>query len=296
MPPFLAGCLQVLLSAAAFGAMAIFAKLAYQSGLNAPQLLFWRFAIAALALAPLIVWRRLPWPSWRTTLGLAAMGGAGYAAASLCYFAALNYAAAGTVALLLYLYPALVILLARVLHGEALTRRRLSTLALALTGLAVTVGLDLTGHPLGFVLGVAAALCYAAYIVAGGRLSGASHPLVGAFIVIAAAALSNTAVVATQGFKVPDTPAAWSAVLMLALVSTVAAIVAFLAGLSKIGATRASLLSTVEPLVTLLLAAAVLGEPLTAAQFVGGALILSAVALIARESEPRRALLADLRD
>ncbi|TCP15149.1 threonine/homoserine efflux transporter RhtA [Crenobacter luteus] len=296
MPPLFTGHLQILLSAAAFGTMAIFAKLAYQHGLSASQVLFWRFAIAALALAPLIAWRRLPWPSARTTLQLAAMGGAGYALASLCYFTALDYAAAGTVALLLYLYPALVVLLSRCLHAEALTRRRSLALALALSGLAATVGLDLTGLPLGFALGTAAALCYAGYIVAGDRLAGRVHPLVGAFVVIAAAAASNGALLLWQGFRLPDSPAAWSAVLALALVSTVAAIVAFLAGLAKVGATRASLLSTVEPLVTLLLAAAVLGEPLTAAQFVGGALILSAVALTTRDADAGRMRLADVRD
>ncbi len=68
----------------------------------------------------------------------------------------------------------------------------------------------------------------------------------------------------------------------LALVATVVAVVAFFAGLERIGPTETSSLSTVEPAVTVVLAAAVLGETVSALQVAGGALILAAVVLLAR--------------
>ena len=74
----------------------------------------------------------------------------------------------------------------------------------------------------------------------------------------------------------------WLAVAGIALVSTVAAITLFFAGLERIGPTRASTLSTVEPLFTVLLAAVVLGETIAPLQLAGGALILAAVILLAR--------------
>ena len=72
----------------------------------------------------------------------------------------------------------------------------------------------------------------------------------------------------------------------IALVSTVLAISLFFAGLARVGPTRAATLSTVEPVVTIALAALVLGERIAAVQLAGGALILGAVLLLARA--PRR--------
>lgn len=294
--PKLTGFIQVLASAAAFGSMAIFAKLAYRSGLSANQLLFWRFFLATLALTPWVLAKRLPWPPAKTLLGLALMGALGYVGMSLCYFNALNYAAAGTVALLLYLFPPLVLLLSRVFLGEALTPRRLLALVLSLSGLAATVGLEFSGQPLGYLLGIGSAFIYASYIVAGSRISNGVHPLVSALVVCASAALVNGLLSLVQGFALPQGLHGWSATLMLALVSTVAAIALFLAGLQKIGAARTSLLSTLEPVVTLALAALVLGEGLSLAQVLGGGLILSAVALIAREADPKRTVMTELHD
>jgi drug/metabolite transporter (DMT)-like permease len=71
-------------------------------------------------------------------------------------------------------------------------------------------------------------------------------------------------------------------VLGIAIISTVAAIILFFAGLERVGPTRASVLSTVEPVCTVLLAAALLGESVAPLQLVGGALILTAVVLLAR--------------
>nr|WP_294867340.1 DMT family transporter [uncultured Pseudogulbenkiania sp.] len=76
----------------------------------------------------------------------------------------------------------------------------------------------------------------------------------------------------------------------------VAALALFLNGLEKIGATRASLVSTVEPVVTLLLAWGLLGEPIGLSQALGGLLILGAVLLVSREADPKRTELTELHD
>jgi drug/metabolite transporter (DMT)-like permease len=73
------------------------------------------------------------------------------------------------------------------------------------------------------------------------------------------------------------TAAGWGWLLCLAAVSTVTAISLFFAGLERVGPTMAAILSTVEPLVTVMLALVVLGERLGAIQLLGGALVLAAV-------------------
>ena len=78
----------------------------------------------------------------------------------------------------------------------------------------------------------------------------------------------------------------------IALVSTVAAITLFFAGLERVGPTRASTLSTIEPVCTVLLAALLLDERIAPIQLAGGALILGAVVLLARSPAPSAATTA----
>ena len=105
------GVLWIVLSAAGFGAMAIFAKLAYQDGVSLSTMLFLRFSFAGLLLAAWGMAHGMRWPRGRDLLWLLAMGGVGYVGQAYCYFSALQHASAGLVALLLYLYPAIVTLL-----------------------------------------------------------------------------------------------------------------------------------------------------------------------------------------
>jgi drug/metabolite transporter (DMT)-like permease len=84
---------------------------------------------------------------------------------------------------------------------------------------------------------------------------------------------------------VPQSVAGWVAVGAIALISTVIAFVAFFAGLKRVGPVTASTLSTCEPVVTVVLAALVLGESMGFVQLLGGVLILlAAVTLVRRET------------
>ena len=85
-----------------------------------------------------------------------------------------------------------------------------------------------------------------------------------------------------NGPHLPRTISGWSVVAAIVLVATIIPVVTFLAGLRRIGPTNASLLSTLEPVVTVLLAAWLFGEVLQPAALMGGALILLAVLLLAR--------------
>ena len=114
------------LSAAAFGAMPIFARQAYAAGVDLTGILVPRFAIAALVLA-LIAWRSgARRPTRRQTLALAALGGIGYVTQAFLYFTALQHASAGLVALLLYAFPFIVAVLAAIFLNERLTARRVA--------------------------------------------------------------------------------------------------------------------------------------------------------------------------
>jgi drug/metabolite transporter (DMT)-like permease len=85
--------------------------------------------------------------------------------------------------------------------------------------------------------------------------------------------------VSTGDVGLPTAPRAWLPVLGIAVVSTVLALRMFLAGLARVGPTRASVVSSLEVVVTLVLAFVLLGERLGPLQWLGAVLILGAVAL-----------------
>jgi drug/metabolite transporter (DMT)-like permease len=280
------GALLVALSASAFGAMPIFGRYAYAGGTDVLGLLTLRFLIGGALLTAVARRRGVPWPRGRTLWGIVAMGALGYVGQSLCYFIALQHAQASLVALLLYLYPAFVTVLAALWLGERLTRVKAAALVLCLGGSALMVGGG-HGEPLGIALALASAVVYSLYIVAGARVARGVDPLATTALVClsAAAVFCGMSLVRTLSGAAPHwpaTPMAWGAVVAISLVSTVTAMLAFFAGLARLGAARTSMLSTLEPVVTVLLAAILLGERLMPLQWCGGAAVLAAVLWLVR--------------
>ncbi len=278
------GVLLIAVSAASFGAMAIFARLAYEGGADVTAVLFLRFALAAPLMAVLLRLRGLRWPRGRTLAGLAAMGAVGYVGQSLSYFTALTMASASLVGLLLYLYPVIVTVLSAVVLGARLTPGKTAAVGTAMVGTALTIGPEVSGRPLGIALGACAALIYSVYILVGSRLTTRTGALPSSTAIITAAAAVYAVVVVVQQPAFPATAASWAAVTAIAVVSTVVAITTFFAGMARLGAPDASTLSTLEPVVTVALAAVVLDERISPVQLAGGALILAAVVLLARGS------------
>lgn len=276
------GVAYVAASALCFGALPVFARRAYQDGVDPRTLLLLRFTAAAAVMWALVAWRGTRLPRGRALVTLAGMGAIGYAGQAFSYFTALTLASAGLVALLLYTFPALVALLSWAVLRHPLTRLQLAALAMALLGSMLTIGRAGDGAPLGIALGLLAALIYSVYILVGATLPAEVTPTASTAVVTSAAAVVYGAVAAVAGVRLPVSAGGWLAILAVALIGTVLAIACFLAGLERLGAVRASVYSTLEPAFTLGLAALLLGEEVSALRLAGGALILGAVLLLAR--------------
>jgi drug/metabolite transporter (DMT)-like permease len=292
------GTLLCLGSGAAFGAMAVFGKLAYDEGVTVGTLLSVRFVLAAALFWLLVVAtgaaREVRALGGRGAGAGLALGACGYSIQAGCYFAALERIDASLLSLLLYTFPAMVAAAAVALGRERIDRRRLAALSLASAGLALVVAGAGTGalDPLGAALGLAAAVVYSTYILVSDGVTGRMRPLVLSALVCTGAAAPLAAASALLGELRPAevTGAGWGWLICLAGVSTVAAIGLFFAGLERVGPTTASILATVEPLVTVLLAFVVFGETLGPVQLAGGALVLAAV-LVLRAPAPSGATL-----
>jgi drug/metabolite transporter (DMT)-like permease len=279
-----AGILLTVLSAASFGTLAIFGRFAYAAGLDTFTLLALRFGMAAVCMAILLLARRESLPRGRTLWQLIGMGAIGYVAQSFCYLRALEYASAGLVALLLYLYPGFVVLLSLISRGERVTPARGIALALALAGTALTVSPE-GGQLPGILLALGAALIYSAYIMVGARVMERVSAVQSSLVIFASAGVVYGALTLLAGPHLPANGNGWMAVAGMAVIATVVPVAAFLAGMKRIGPTDASMLSTFEPAVTVLLAALLLGERLGPIALIGGGLILAAALVLAR-SQP----------
>lgn len=275
------GITLVVVSAVGFGTLAIFGRYAYADDMDALTISSLRFSLAAIPTLVLLAVRRERFPRGSVLLRLIAMGVLGYVGAAFAYLAALKYASAGLVALLLYLYPTFVTLLAVVVLKEPFTGVKGLALGLALMGTALAVG-PLSGQALGVLFAVTSAALYAIYIIIGTDVMKSVSPVQSSAVIFATAGIGNTVLMMVTGPHLPATGRGWAAIAGLVVITTLIPVVAFLAGLKRIGPTNAAMLSTLEPVVTVVLASWLLHEMLTPVTLLGGGLILTAVLMLTR--------------
>jgi drug/metabolite transporter (DMT)-like permease len=283
-----------VLSAASFGAMGIFGKLAYEEGVDVWALLLIRFGLAAVVLGAVAAVRgAIQVLGPRAVVAGLLMGCVGYATQAGLYFLALERMDASLLSLLVYTFPAMVTLAAVLIGRERFTRRRVAALGVASVGTALVLAGAGTGalDPLGTAMGLGAAVAYTIYILAGDRILGDIPPLaLSALVCAGATATFGVISLARGGPGIGEFGGeAWIWLVGIALISTVGAIIMFFAGLARVGPSTAAILSTVEPVVTVALAAAAFGEVLTAVQLAGGALVLTTVLVL---NAPERARVA----
>jgi drug/metabolite transporter (DMT)-like permease len=295
------GTLFCLGSGAAFGSMAIFGKLAYDEHVTVGTLLAVRFTIGAL-----LFWALVALSSRKTgdtppggvrlrprDIAIAlVLGAVGYSAQAGMYFAALERIDASILSLLLYTFPAIVTVAAVVLGRERANRRRVAALALTSSGLVLVLAGAAAGafDPLGAALALGAAFVYSAYILTSERTAARVPPYLLSALVCTGAAVTLSTGAGALGELHPKavTAEGWLWLAGIGVVSTVAAIGLFFAGLRRVGPSNAAILATVEPVVTVLLAFAVFGETLGAVQILGATLVLASVFVLRGAQPPAR--------
>lgn len=317
-PEQLVGAGLAALSAIAFGSGPFFANAAYDAGMAAMPILFWRFLAAALLSWAFLAATQQGRVAVRSVGGrrLAVLVGLGvlYIGNSFTYVASLQTVDVSLVAMIVYLYPALVAVLSvrflRALQG----RRAWIALAMSTAGVLLAVGGVPSGAMppvVGLLLAVASPTIYAVWIVLSARVAGerrrsrhdepdpAGHPsaergapsaaVAGAVIISGTAMACLAALLLTgQPASPADVPVgAWPALLAFGTASAIA-IGAFYGGVRRVGGARASLISTVEPVYTIAIATLLFGEVLAPVQLLGGALVVAGVLLAESGRDARR--------
>ena len=271
------GILLVAISAAAFGVMPIFAKIAYADGSSVYTLLFLRFFVGAVFMMVLMFIKKMKMPTGREIAAFLLLGLIGYTGQSFCYFSALNYTTSATVSLLLYTYPALVTIGSVLFFKEKLTASKIISLLMALAGAFIIVGGEFKADLVGIALALAAAFFYTAYILVSSVVVKEGMGVQSSAFIMTGAAISFGIMNIFMGFEAPSSAKGCLSVVAIALLCTVLALWSFFTGMEKTGPSTASLVSTLEPIVTVVASAIVLSEPITAGTIVGGVMILAAL-------------------
>ncbi len=316
------GVILVLISAAGFGSGALFVQPLYDADMGPVVVMFWRFATAALfSWGFLLVsgprrrsLRTLP----RRRVAVLVLLGAIYVGNSYAFYASLEVVSISLAAIITYLYPAMVAVMATRLVRRLEGRRAWLALGISIIGVALTVGGIPDGEmpPLwGLALAFANPVIYATWIVLQSRLAGdrprpspgpadpapaasefeleippadaetssdAPDPAPAAALMTTSTAVVYALLLLGSGGSLSpaDLPdGTWLPILGLGLLATAVAIQTFYAGVKRVGGARASLISTIEPVYTVVLAMLLFGEALTPVQLLGGALVIFAVVL-----------------
>ena len=288
MHRFMIGVFLIFLSAFGFGLMPIFALFAYRGGVNVSTLLFLRFAIAALCFFAYLISRHtLIRVRRREMIGLFVMGTVLYAMQSTLYFSAVRFIPASLAALILYLYPVIVAFLSVVVDKESWSWKMVAPAVLSLIGIAVVLGAPLDRlDGFGVLLAFGAALVYSIYIIMGRRILAQVSPVITSAFISTFAALSFLIYGGvTHSLVFELSMQTWLVIAGVIVFSTILAMATFFAGMNIVGPTRASILSTIEPVITIASSSLLLGEKLSWGQGAGALLVIAGTVWVVSQRE-----------
>ena len=278
----LAGSLFGLGAALAYGSVIVIQRSLAKEDLPVTTVVGGRYAMAAVILLGVLAATGRPLaPEPGERLRAALLGLVGYVVHSTLVYLALAHGTAAAVAMVFYLYPAVVAVLEIGLRLRP--PRLLALLAPVLSGIGVTVvvasGERVSISRTGVVLGLAAAGAVSVYLITSSHLIRRSNPMVTAAWVAGGVGVSmGTGGVALAGFSLPGAAVGR---LLLAGAATAAATTCVYAALRRLGAGPTAVFMALQSLVALVLAAVTLGEPMTPAQVFGGVALVAGATLAA---------------
>ena len=277
------GSLAVIASAILYGCMPIGAQVIYETGCNAPTLALLRCTLPLPALWLLAQWKGPP-PAF--SKGLPAkfflLSSLGMVLTPVLLYSSYNHISSGAATTLHFIYPVFVMVGCVLFFREKLTPLRLVCILLCTAGIALFYIPQEADSLLGMLLALASGFVYAVYIIYLGRVAlPQMNPFwITFFCSVAGAVLLLLYVPLSGQLALPQTPFGWLFSFVFATTISVGAIVLFQTGVKIVGAQNASILSTFEPITSILVGRVVFHEILTVSTTLGILLILAAVVVL----------------
>lgn len=278
------GFLYGLLSSASFGLIPLFVIPCMNQGMNFLSVLTYRFLLATLCLALLLIAKKESFRIKITDLPVLALLAVFYLASALFLFWGYKFMASGIATTIHFMYPVLTTVIMMTFFHEKKSFWRISAILLAVTGvysLSSTEGsgsLSLTG----ILIVLLSALGYALYLVAVGVFKSKNiQGLKLTFYVFLIGSIFLTCGVSLFGDlqNIPSMEAGYN-LLLLAIIPTIISNLSLIAAIKRIGSTITSVLGAMEPVTAVAVGIVVFGEPFTINIGLGIGLIISAVTII----------------
>ena len=274
------GCI----AAISYGLNPLCALFLYQDGLQTYSVLFYRFALGALMLAAILLWRRISFRISRHEAFVLAALGLLFAASSITYFLSFHHMAAGIAATLVFAYPVMVAIIMAIFFHERLTLPAVLSIVLTVAGIALLYEGD-GGEPLstvGVILVMVSALTYALYIIVvnRSRIVMSSLKLTFYALLVCMVAVTVFAFASGQPLQPLTSGRQWFYAALLGLVPTVISLVFMAMAIKQIGSTPTAIMGALEPVTAVAVGALVFGEALPPRLSLGILTILAAVVLI----------------
>ena len=291
----LVGILCAIGAAVCYGTNPLGALNLYAEGMNTPSVLFYRFGLAWVIIAVVMLFKavgrreslKLSWREFGTlsALGLLFIG------SSLTLYLSFHHMPAGVASTILFTYPVMTALIMTLFFHERVRLATVASILLSLAGVLLLYWSDAGGtlSLAGVVLVLVSALTYALYIIVVDKspLAMSSFKINFYVLFYCAAGMALFALLSGQPLQLPPTPRAWLWVGWLAIVPAIMALVMMVYAAKYLGSTPTAILGALEPTTAVLIGIFVFGEPFGPRLLVGIVLILAAVTIIVLSKSAR---------
>ncbi|HJL66098.1 MAG: DMT family transporter [Arenicellales bacterium] len=278
----LSGLFFVLCSATSLGAITPFARLAYDGGANPTTLLAIRFTSTVVLLFLILKLTRGVLRLPRASIKPVLISGFAWLIGSFAYLSSILYIPVSLAVLCFYTFP-LVILAYSLIRRESKFSFRLSAIYLgAFTGLVMAIGpvLDEINY-VGLFLALIGSLGVAGNMIFGALAVRHCNPIAASLYTSLLQAVGTLIVLFGLGnIALPVTDSGWEGLTFATLFYALGITLMFVA-LVRISAVKAAITYNIEPLISILLAILLLGERLTALQWVGASTVITAIIVAA---------------
>ena len=266
-----------------FSIVPALAKSSYEAGANALGVMTVRFSIATVLLlvARLVFGRNESWPDRRRTIELLVIGAVGITAVSLTYFIAIDDIDTSLAIVLWYVYPIFVVAVSWVLFKKRPRRNVFVALPFTLAGIAITAGQVSGGSGTAITLVMVSSFLFSFYILALDRASRGVGLITNVTVLSIGTAIGYWIVCLTPITPLeahfPDDTRTWVLITTLAVFGTTAPFLFSVAGLTRLEASTYSVITTIEPVLGIIVAVLFLGESMSATRLIGAALVIGAL-------------------
>lgn len=260
------------------------ARFLYAEGMQVPSVLFYRFGLAWVIVAIVMMFRR---ESLRVTLRefftLSSLGIL-FILSSTTLYTSFQLMPSGIASTILFTYPVMTAAIMTLFFRERITLTTVLSVLLSLAGVALLSFKDEGGtfNILGIVLVLISALTYALYIIVVDKSPLQMSSFKINFYVLFYCSLGNVvyAFLSGQPLALPPTPTAWLWVSWLAVVPAIMALVMMVYAAKYLGSTPTAILGALEPTTAVLIGVFVFAEPFSSRLLLGIVLVLAAVTLV----------------